>query len=103
MRINPVPQFPETQQAEATSSVRKGETQPESSATSASADVATLSTGTEQVSALALQLQGVPEVRQERVKELQKAIQQGTFHVSDHQIANAMLSELEGPDSGQQS
>lgn len=99
MRVDSVPQFPETQQTGATPSVRKGASQHDGGVASPSGDVATLSTGAEQVSALAGQLNNVPEIRQGRVQELQKAIQNGSYHVSDHQIANAMLSELAGPES----
>jgi flagellar biosynthesis anti-sigma factor FlgM len=38
-------------------------------------------------------LDGIPDVRQERVNGLRQAISQGTFQVSPGKIADAMLAE----------
>lgn len=42
------------------------------------------------------QIATVPDVRHDRVQELQTAVQQGTYSVSSEQIANAMVNDLRG-------
>lgn len=42
------------------------------------------------------QLDGVPEVRQERVQALQKSLSEGRFDVTNRQIADALQGELSG-------
>ncbi len=37
-----------------------------------------------------------PEMRQEKIQRLRQALQDGTYRVSNHQIALAMLSDLLG-------
>jgi flagellar biosynthesis anti-sigma factor FlgM len=56
-------------------------------------DVANLSTGSDAVQQLREHLDGIPDVRQERVNGLRQAISQGTFQVSPGKIADAMLAE----------
>jgi flagellar biosynthesis anti-sigma factor FlgM len=46
------------------------------------------------VSSLAVELQKLPEVRNERVAALREAIQKGQYQVSDSQIADALQSQL---------
>jgi len=45
-------------------------------------------------SSLAVELQDLPEVRNERVAALREAVQMGQYQVSDSQIADALLSQL---------
>jgi flagellar biosynthesis anti-sigma factor FlgM len=45
-------------------------------------------------SSLAVELQKLPEVRNERVTALREAIQKGQYHVSDSQIAEALQNQL---------
>lgn len=45
-------------------------------------------------SGLALELQKLPEVRNERVAALRKAIQTGQYQASDCQIADALQNQL---------
>jgi flagellar biosynthesis anti-sigma factor FlgM len=95
VRIDPISQLPESQRPEATS-VRKAGYPTQAGTLNQSADVATLSTGSAQIQSLKAQLQSLPDVRQERVQQLQKAINGGTYQVSDQQIADAIFSELFG-------
>lgn len=95
MRINSIPQLPESQQPEATS-VRKAGDPTQADALNQGADVVTLSTGSAQIESLKAQLQALPDVRQERVQQLQKAVNGGTYQVSNQQIADAIFSELFG-------
>lgn len=60
-------------------------------------DVANLSTGSDAVQQLRAHLDGIPDVRQERVTGLRQAISQGTFQVSPGRIADTMLSESRSP------
>jgi len=45
-------------------------------------------------SGLAVELQKLPEVRNERVAALREAIQKGQYQISDSQIADALQSQL---------
>jgi flagellar biosynthesis anti-sigma factor FlgM len=45
-------------------------------------------------SSLAIDLQKLPEVRNERVAALREAIQKGQYQISDSQIAGALQSQL---------
>jgi flagellar biosynthesis anti-sigma factor FlgM len=50
----------------------------------------------DKVQQLKTDLAGLPDVRQERVVALNQAIEQGSYNVSDEQIAQAMSTELLG-------
>ena len=50
----------------------------------------------EKVQQLKADLDGLPDLRQERVVALNQAIEQGSYNVSDQQIAQAMSSDLLG-------
>lgn len=39
-------------------------------------------------------LEQTPDIRQEKVAALQKAMQEGTYHVSNQDLANAMFNHL---------
>ena len=56
-------------------------------------DTASLSSAGDKVASLKAELQHTPEVRRDRVQALQKAVQQGSYQVTDQQIANAILSD----------
>jgi flagellar biosynthesis anti-sigma factor FlgM len=45
-------------------------------------------------STLAVELQKLPEVRNERVAALREAIQKGQYHLSDSRIAEALQNQL---------
>lgn len=59
-------------------------------------DATQLSAGVQRVSALETQLAQMPEVRSERVAQLQDAIRSGKYSVSNDQVASAMLSDSIG-------
>jgi negative regulator of flagellin synthesis FlgM len=48
----------------------------------------------EKVQQLKANLDGLPDLRQDRVATLKQAIEEGSYNVSSHQIAQAMSSEL---------
>jgi negative regulator of flagellin synthesis FlgM len=50
----------------------------------------------EKVQQLKAELDGLPDTRQERVATLRQEIEEGSYEVSDQQIAQAMSSELLG-------
>lgn len=58
-------------------------------------DTATLS-GQETMLRCRGQLQGVPEVRSERVAQLQNALANGTYTIQPAQVAQAMIADLSG-------
>ena len=95
MKIDGSNPFPETQSA----TFRRTNTSPgtESNEVSENAglDGASLSTGSS-VSALAAQLQQMPDVRQDRVAALKQAIESGQYQVSDEQIADALQAQVFG-------
>jgi flagellar biosynthesis anti-sigma factor FlgM len=57
-------------------------------------DQAQLSVDSERVDQLKANLATVPEVRQERVEALRQALNNGSYHVTDQQIADAIHSDL---------
>jgi flagellar biosynthesis anti-sigma factor FlgM len=61
-----------------------------------SSDQAQFSVDGEKVQQLKADLAGLPDLRQERVVALSQAIEQGSYSVSDQQIAQAMSSDLLG-------
>ena len=56
-------------------------------------DIAHLSSGSDAVQKLKLQLDALPDVRQQRVNALRQAISDGTYAISPHSIATAMLAD----------
>ena len=56
-------------------------------------DVAHLSSGSDAVQKLKTQLDAVPDVRQQRVDALRQAISDGTYKISPHAVAAAMLAD----------
>jgi len=56
-------------------------------------DVASFSSGAEGLSHLKAKLEGVPEVRQQRVDQLRSALAQGNYPISPEHIAQAMLAD----------
>jgi flagellar biosynthesis anti-sigma factor FlgM len=95
MKIDGSNPFPETQ----SSTFRRANTSQgtESNEVSGNADVdgASLSTGSS-VSALAAQVQQMPDVRQNRVDALKQAVESGQYQVSDEQIADALQAQVFG-------
>jgi negative regulator of flagellin synthesis FlgM len=61
-----------------------------------SSDEVQLSVDGEKVQQLKADLNGLPDLRQERVAALKQAIDEGSYNVSAEQIAQAMSSDLLG-------
>lgn len=57
-------------------------------------DEASLSVDRNTIQLLEAKLSQLPDVRQERVEALQRAVSEGRYHVSSEQIAGAVLAEL---------
>jgi negative regulator of flagellin synthesis FlgM len=94
MRIDPNARSAETQAAgEAAASKQRGAVSPAGGGRTAS-DTAQLSLDQARVQALVSQATALPEVRQEKVAALGRAIRQGSYQVSPEQTAEAMLSEM---------
>jgi len=60
-----------------------------------SPDQAQFSVDGEKVQQLKADLAGVPDMRQDRIAELQQAIGSGSYNVSGQQISEAMSSDLQ--------
>ena len=76
-----------------------GQAKPSSSAVAGSgsalaSDTAKLSTGQSAVQALAANVNDVPEIRQERVAALAKALREGSYQVTPEQTAEALISHV---------
>ncbi len=61
------------------------------------ADATEISPDQVRVQSLAAQVNALPEIRQNKVEALGRAIRQGSYQVSAEQTAAAMLSELVQP------
>ncbi len=61
---------------------------------SSSSDEVRLSVNQSAIQALQAQLQNQPDIRSQRVAALQQAIRDGSYQVSNEQIADAMFTEL---------
>ncbi len=57
-------------------------------------DSVVLSTSADRVTLLAAQALAAPEVRQQRVAALAAAVQNGSYRVSDQQIAGSIVEQL---------
>ena len=97
MRIDLNPIVPEA--PDAAQSAKSG-SQPASGSASATAhigvDTAKLSPDQARVQQLASQVSQLPEIRQDKVAALQRAVQAGTYQVTPAQTAGALFSALQG-------
>jgi len=90
MRIDAT-QLPETPKPEGSRSSGSREASgPHESAS----DAAHVSLGSASLTSLRAKLNGLPDVRQDRVKALRTALQNGSFKPDSQQIADAMYSEF---------
>ena len=98
MRIDPnlgISQGQGTQRAEnAPSSGSSASAKPTQVSNQDSGDQANLSPAAQQLSNLSQVLNSVPDVRQERVATLSRAVQSGTYAVQNQQIAQSMLRDF---------
>lgn len=65
-----------------------------SKSTSLGGDKVEFSSGSRDVMKMQEILQGTPEVREDKVNSLKKQIEQGTYQVDSHKIADKMLWNL---------
>lgn len=63
---------------------------------SVSGDEANFSAEAQRMTSLQQAVAATPDIREDRVAQLRQSIQQGTYQVSDEQIAGAMLNDLQG-------
>jgi flagellar biosynthesis anti-sigma factor FlgM len=66
-----------------------------SQASAPDTDQASLSSDALKLSNLSAALSNVPEIRQERVASLSQALQNGSYSVTDQQIAQAMIRDYQ--------
>jgi negative regulator of flagellin synthesis FlgM len=99
MRVDgPIP-LPENVQPQKVERARAGSNQNSTAAVPSSQDQAQLSVSSEKIGQLKATLASVPEIRQERVAPLRQAINDGSYQVSDQQLADAIHSDLVTGDS----
>lgn len=100
MRVSDSLSVPENQDVRSkTGSANAAKTSDQSSV-GRSEDATNLSSNLQMVQQLKVQLANLPDVRQDKVEALQKAVQSGTYEVDAGKIADAMLTDLAGPHSG---
>ena len=88
MRIDGNPKLPEL--SDSGTVTRDAQTRPAQGGLERSEDVATVSNFSR--ASILTQVRQLPDIRQERVTELSRAIKQGTYNVSADQIADSMVS-----------
>ena len=93
--------FPQGQRPERTAqteAVEQGrvENQQQSPDSVRGQDQAHISPEARQLAELSAELAQVPEVRQDRVESLRRALDNGSYDVSNEQIAEALLADLSG-------
>jgi len=97
MRVSDSLSFPENQDlTNKVGAVDTSKAKGESGSIGPSQDETDLSADLQKVQVLKAQLENMPEVRQEKVQEFQKAISNGTYEVDSGKIADAIISDLVG-------
>jgi flagellar biosynthesis anti-sigma factor FlgM len=95
MRIDLTPSsMPELNRSSSSSSVSDAGRDVSPGSVTNDSDQVNLSTGSEATQHLKSNLDGVPDVRQERVNSLKQAINNGTFQISPTRIAEGMLENV---------
>ena len=100
MRVSDSLSVPENQDVRSTAGGANATKIADQSNVGRSEDATNLSSNLQMVQQLKTQLENLPDVRQEKVEALQKAVQSGTYEVSADKIADAMLMDFAGPSSG---
>ncbi len=96
MRIDPNTSAQQAQESDKATASNAHAAAPSSQGASAT-DTAQLSPDQVRVQALVAQVNALPEVRQNRVDALGRAIREGNYQVSAEQTAAAMLADLAQP------
>jgi flagellar biosynthesis anti-sigma factor FlgM len=99
MRVDGAIPLPENLQPQKVERARAGSNPSSTAAVPSSQDQAQLSVSSGNIDQLKAMLASVPEMRQERVEALRQAMSDGSYQVSDQQLADAMHSELLTGDS----
>jgi len=101
MRVNDSISFPENQGISSqVGGVDSPKVKGQSESHGFTQDETDLSADLQKVQGLKAQLANLPDVRFERVHELQKAVSSGTYEVGAGNIADAMLTDLAGQQRG---
>ena len=94
MRINGSLSLPENLQPNKVNTPASPNPNGQATAVKTTQDQAQLSVDSSRIEPLRAGLSSVPEVRQERVNALRQAIGQGSYQVTDQQLAGAIYSEM---------
>ena len=94
MKIDPSLSFPESHQPQRAGQSGRSPAQSRAEVSPAGHDEVHLSVSQEKIRELQAELAHLPDVRQDRVEALQRALQGGNYQVSNVQIADAVFSEL---------
>lgn len=100
MRINGPLSPSENLQSEKVGSTGSSHPQGPAASTQTTQDETQFSADSSRIDQLKAGLSSLPEVRQERVSALRQAIAQGTYQVTDQQLASAMYSEISTGNGG---
>jgi flagellar biosynthesis anti-sigma factor FlgM len=100
MRVNAQLSLPENDQPQKVGRPGSSNQQVQSAPVRVPQDQARLSVDSARIDQLKAKLSNAPEIRQGRVDALRQAIGQGSYQVSDQQLAVAMHSELVTVDGG---
>ena len=96
MRIDSHLSFPAGQQPERVDPSASSPAHGRAEATAVVRDEARLTVDRDRITELAAKLSRLPEIRQDRVEALQRAVREGRYQISSEQIAEAVFSELLG-------
>ena len=96
MKIDAPLTFPQQAEPQRVGTIGSAPVQNQGGTIALTPDSAHLSVDGDKVQQLKADLAAVPDVRQDRVAALQKAVTSGSFNVSGQQIAQAMSSDLLG-------
>ena len=97
MRVDPNMRAQQAQDPEKANTSNARAAVPAPGERTSAADTAQISPDQVRVQSLAAQVNALPEIRQNRVDALGRAIREGNYQVSAEQTAAAMLSELAQP------
>lgn len=96
MRVDAPLSFPENLQPQKVASSGSPTQQNRPAPVASGQDQAQLSVDNQTIQRLKADLSQVPEIRQERVDALRQAVSNGSYHVSDQQLGDAIASDLLG-------
>ncbi|MBZ5657312.1 MAG: flagellar biosynthesis anti-sigma factor FlgM [Acidobacteriia bacterium] len=100
MRVDLLAHGPEPPDNNKTSRAGQGPPTPAETSETAGMDEARFSFGQARTQSLAAEVMAQPEIREQKVGALQKLLVTGRYTVSDAQIAQSMVSEAVGGNSG---